>query len=97
MTVEELLQRITAREFSEWMAFDRIDPIGRDRDDWNAASIAHTVAEAHRTRKEPYKLKDFLPQYGKPERPTPEQLSHKIRSIFGALATRRKKPDGNDS
>lgn len=96
MPVAEVLRITSAREFTEWMAYDRLDPIGDDRADWNAASIACAVTNPHRTKKEPYKVKDFMPQYGTPERPSPEALHHKIKSVFGALATRKRKPDDGD-
>jgi len=52
---------MSAREFAEWIAYERIaGPIGPERLDWNAAHIACVIANTSRTQREPYKLKDFV-------------------------------------
>lgn len=63
MTVEELLARISSRELTEWMAYDRLEPFGPRRADLRAALITWAIAEVHRNRdekKEPFKLEDFM-------------------------------------
>jgi hypothetical protein len=44
MTVAELLARISSAEFTEWMAFDAIDPFGDERADLRAGVIASVTA-----------------------------------------------------
>lgn len=44
MTVAELRQRMSAREFDMWKAYDSIDPIGGYRGDLQAAIIARSMA-----------------------------------------------------
>lgn len=61
MTVEELGERMSGRELSEWVAFDRISPIGDERADLRAGIVASVVANAHRTKGEPFKPADFMP------------------------------------
>ena len=43
-TVGELERTLTAREFAEWQAYDRLDPIGGYRGDLRAALIATAMA-----------------------------------------------------
>ena len=45
---------------AEWVAFDRIDPIGDWRGDAQAAQVAVTSANIHRGKRKPYEVKDFL-------------------------------------
>ncbi len=61
MTVEELGERMSGLELQEWMAFDRLSPIGDDRGDLQAGIIASTVANAHRSRGRPFRPQDFMP------------------------------------
>ncbi len=67
MTVEELGERMSSRELSEWLAFDRISPIGDERDDLRSAIVASTVANCHRARREPFTPQDFMPFVKKPQ------------------------------
>ncbi len=62
MTVRELLQRMDSRELSEWLAYDRIEPIGAVRSDLGAGIISATIANCHRgKRSQPYTPADFMP------------------------------------
>jgi len=54
---------MTSREFAEWMAFARLEPLGERRGDWQAALVASTVANVNRDpkqRKDPFTPSDFL-------------------------------------
>ncbi len=86
MSVARAQREISSREFAEWMAYDRIDPIGRDRDDWRAVFLATLLANIHRPKgKRPYRLKDFWPRWDNTE-PDEEELARKIKAAMGALA-----------
>ena len=51
--------------FQEWMAYNQLDPIGSHRDDWRAAMIACTIANAMKGKRgRTAKLKDFMPKFG---------------------------------
>lgn len=56
-----------SRELTEWMAFDRVEPIGGRRSDYQAAIIASTVANANRHKGRALKPDDFIPEYGATE------------------------------
>jgi hypothetical protein len=61
MSVEDLLARISSRELSEWMAFDRI----HTSEDWHRhAQLCHVLVQLlgdSKVRRK-IKLEDFLPR-----------------------------------
>lgn len=63
MSVARAQQEISAREFAEWAAFDRMNPGEPERGDYRAALIAFTVARA--LGAENVKLEDFVLEFGK--------------------------------
>lgn len=72
-TVRELLARITTAELMEWMAYDRIEPIGAGRLNLALANLAAMTANINRDmdkRPEPFDVSDFVPFYVRP--PLPE-------------------------
>ncbi len=87
MSVAEAQQRISSREFAEWMAFDRVEPIGGRRGDYQTAMLAALLANIYRDPKahrRPYAVQDFVPQWWQAARPTDwRQVLHKA-----ALVTR---------
>lgn len=59
--VSELKTRLTPLEFAEWMIFDRLEPIGGLRGDYQAAVIASTVANVNRGKnRRALKIEDFM-------------------------------------
>jgi len=54
---------MSSREFAEWVAYDRINPIGPERADWRAALIAWMIACAFRGKGRPPAIKDFMPEW----------------------------------
>lgn len=79
-------REISAREFAEWIAYDAIDPIGRERDDWRAAAILTMLANIHRGKGKPaYKLKQFWPNWDRTP-PDEEALAAKAHAIFSSLS-----------
>lgn len=61
--MEELGQRISSHELSEWMAYEKVDgPIGDERNDYMSAVIAATFANIYRGKHKPaHALYDFMP------------------------------------
>lgn len=79
-------REISAREFAEWVAYDAIDPIGRERDDWRAAALLTMLANIHRGKGKPaYKLKQFWPNWDRTP-PDEETLTAKAQTLFSALS-----------
>ena len=53
---------MSSLELSEWLAYSRIEPIGREqRADLRAGIIASTVANSQRVKGTAYKAQDFMP------------------------------------
>lgn len=82
MTVADLDSRLDSAELTEWMAFERLTgPLGRRRQDIQAAVVAATVANSNRGKgQRKAKITDFLIPYGQ-ERKSPEQMLETIRSL----------------
>jgi hypothetical protein len=57
---------MSSSEFSEWLAFLSIEPLGEDRTDVQAGLICATIANANRDdkkKKKPFDAIDFIPDY----------------------------------
>lgn len=64
MTVAEAQQKIDSREFTGWLAYDRLDPIGDERGDLHAALVCATLANIHRGRGvKAFEVTDFMPEF----------------------------------
>lgn len=66
-TVGELGREMSAAELGAWAEFDRRNPIGDERGDYQSALIAAALWELKRDRKkrrEPFTPTDFLPRWG---------------------------------
>ncbi|CAJ8906256.1 Uncharacterised protein [Burkholderia pseudomallei] len=62
MTVRQLLANIDSKELTEWLAYDRMEPIGEFRADLRAGIIAATMANyGGRDIRVPRKPSDFMP------------------------------------
>lgn len=60
MTVEQLLSSMSSKEFTEWMLFDTMSPIGGLRGDVQAAVIAQAAVSPHVGKGKCPKLSDFM-------------------------------------
>lgn len=87
MTVADLDSRLDSAELTEWMAFEGMTgPLGRRRNDIQAATIAATIANANRGKKgRKFKMTDFLIPYGEQGRKTPEQMLATIKGLNRAM------------
>lgn len=77
MTVAELLARTTSHELTEWRAYEQsFGPLGPERGDWNAATVAHVVAAANAgKRAKRLKITDFLLTWGRKRQTGDEMLA----------------------
>ena len=66
MTVGELLNRISSRELSEWMAYYMLEPFGAERDNLHAGLVAAMVHNVNRDPKRGKAAdpKDFMLEFG---------------------------------
>lgn len=79
-------REIDSREFAEWIAYDRICPIGPERFDLLAGIIASATVAPHvpKGKKRP-KPKDFMPRYERPEPQTQEEIGRRLAAITAAM------------
>lgn len=76
MLRSEMMERMSASEFYDWMVLERMEPFGDRRADIQAGIVASTIANIHRSEKsKPYSPIDFMPRFEEPQqaRQTPEQ------------------------
>lgn len=91
-TVDELLDRVSSRELSEWQAFDACEPIGCWRMDYNFAMLCALFANANRKKgTQPFKTIDFMP-FLPDNDPTGED---KALAMFQAMAANAAKAKGS--
>ena len=68
MTVGDLLQRMTSTELSYWIARNRFEPIGMQRDDMRAGIVASTICNVNIPKGKPKtKPADFMPFKAEPK------------------------------
>lgn len=94
-TVRELLGEMDSRELTEWMAFDRVEPIGGRRSDFQAAIIASTVANSNRGKGRALKPDDFVPEYGAPETTTNSLEAWVSQRVSDSLAEKAWEQDAS--
>lgn len=62
MTVEELAQRMTAREFAEWQVYESVEGLPGSRADWQRAMHTAITANVHRKKgSKAHTPSDFIP------------------------------------
>lgn len=79
---------MSSREFSEWIAYEQIQPGSPLREDIHAALICSVLANVNRTKGKKYKVDDFLLDFseGKSGRPkTVKALKNKMMAAFKAM------------
>ncbi|WP_254509890.1 phage tail assembly protein T [Anatilimnocola floriformis] len=86
MTVEELLDRISSAELSEWMADYQFEPFGND---WlQTASICTLVGNiVGKKNGGTFKPQDFLPVKPPPKPRPKRQTAEQMLAIFRTLAS----------
>lgn len=65
MSVKQAQREIDSAEFSEWIAFNDIEPFGEERDDLRSAIVAATIANIFRGKGPAHKVADFMPKFHK--------------------------------
>lgn len=92
MPVGELLARTSSHELAEWQAFEReYGPLGPERGDWQAASVAYTSAMLAAGKKgRRLSITDFLLKWSTTRRRP--QSAEEILNLFRGLAARAAKP-----
>ena len=75
MTRTELLNRMSSREITEWMAFGQLEFFGAEAFYVGFAIVAMTVANVNREKgQKAYELSDFMPSPGDKKKQTVEEM-----------------------
>lgn len=93
MPVAEAQQRISAHEFAEWLAYDRLSPFGPEREDWRAGMVASKIVNIFAGKGTRLaKPEDFMPTFpDKREREDDASVPDKIWNFLKSLAPPRRK------
>jgi hypothetical protein len=84
MTVRELGARMDSAELSEWLAYNRVDPLP---DSWTETGVvASTLANLLGGGKKAYRPDDFIPK-GRPPRRLPS--ARQQMALFDRIVARR--------
>lgn len=89
MTVEELLCRVSSAELTEWLAFNKREPIGDWRHDVVAAQVCAVTVNRDRKRHQQVKVDKFIPQWGGPRQQSVEEQMMVITAITQAMGRKR--------
>ena len=84
MPVEELQERMSSYEFSEWMAYRQINPFGEEREDLRMGIAVAVNANLHTAKGKHFTPKDFMPQWERHKsRYNPQEAATKLQNAFG--------------
>ena len=79
MTLAEAQRRIDSREFTDWIAFNAIEPIGPQRYDVPIAMLCDVVARCNGAKNT--KAQDFMPVFD--GRQTTDEMRSQLTAAFG--------------
>ena len=74
--------RIDSREFTDWIAYSRIDPFGNERADLHAAMIVSILYNINRGKHKAKSPSDFMPDFGSKPDLSP---SDQVIAAFGTV------------
>lgn len=94
-SVRECQAHISSTEFSEWQAYDLLEPFGSDRQAMYFGTVAATIANAHATKQsQTRQWYDFFPPYEFSKHQTTEEQIHIVELLneaFGGIDVRGNK------
>jgi hypothetical protein len=85
---------VSSREFTEWLAYARLEPFGADADDHRLAQLMALMANIHRDPKRrttPWMPNDFLPRRGPRPETDQDSLRPRIDAAVAAFGGVRKR------
>lgn len=81
MTKEELLSRMSSKEFSEWQAFYQVSPVYKNRSLHLMGQLCSIVANAHSEEGKDFSIEDFIPEVKEQNETTQKDLKEKAINI----------------
>jgi hypothetical protein len=83
MTVRQLLDNLSGRELTEWMAYEVVEPFEPTRGDLRAGVVASTIANVFRGKgQRPYSPQQFVLEF---RAPAPDLSADETATMFGML------------
>ncbi len=87
MTRREMLGRMGADEFMDWMAYASIEPIGEKRMDLRFAMLACVISNhiksALGNKGKPSKMEDFMFKFDPPQQQSDDDMKMILRGLSG--------------
>lgn len=78
----DMLRRMSASEYFEWRALERVEPFGEVGNYYRTGILASMLANMYRNRDTPaYTPLDFMPQFEAPVEKTPQELADTLAMI----------------
>ena len=93
-TIAEWQEVMSSEEFVDWQIYYEMNPFGPKRDDFNAALIARTIAQANAPKGKRFQLKDFLLEF-RSRYDTRERESMSPEQITGFMQQLKDRQEGN--
>jgi len=91
-TRKELLESVSSRELSEWMAYYSLEPWGEVQSEYRAALVTSMIANTARDDKkypQPFQADEFMRESYLMNDKEPVNLLDKAKSIFGMMGAKK--------
>jgi len=86
MSVAQAQREIDSAEFSEWQAYERVEPFGEARADLRSGIVASVMANTWRGKdQKAHKPSDFMPDFDRAEK-EPEQSPEEMFARLSQFA-----------
>lgn len=97
-TVQELLNRISSKELSEWVAYNTIEPFGSRSEYIGSAIVASTIANKDRGKNtRPAEVEDFIPSFGPKENQSVESMLQMAEMFTASLGGQDLRQQDNEN
>jgi len=77
MSVRQAQREITSAEFSEWLAYNQVQPWGPERQDWRFAQMCAILANCFDEKD--HEIDEFLPKFREQKPKSSEEIKQKMR------------------
>ncbi len=83
MSVREAQRKIDSAEFSEWVAYHKIDPFTFDKSEYQLALIAAILMNVHKGKgSKTFRPEDFIFNSEPKAKDTAQDIEMKLKAIF---------------
>lgn len=82
MSVREAQERISSREYAEWVAFSGLEPFGFEADFLGHAQTAQVIANVNRGKDiDPFEVSAFMPKRAEPPEDEDPQTVDQLKQV----------------